>query len=448
MNYKLAIYNFISKLPLSFQIALMRMNRFPQLIFGREYYRNYKRLKDGGLSQNEVQEKVVSMFNFAVEHVPFYRERYGKIDSIEAFTSHVKFIDKDDVILNLEKFYSPLKDSESYDLQTTGGTSGKPLMIYQPKDRFKHELAMVHYAWSTVGYNFSVRGVLRNHKLSDGQKCRIDPVTRELQFDNFDNSNENFWFVYQTLKKYQIQFIHAYPSAAYQFALFCKREKLDLTFIKAFLCSSENVLPEYRMLIEVELGIKLFGFYGHTEKLVFAYNCPKSDAYHVEHGYGYFELINESGEIVVQRGEMGEICGTTLSNEGMPLIRYKTGDYAVLEGTSCPHCGARKMTLKSIVGRWNGDFIENLDGTKVSLTALNLHSDDYTYLDGLQYYHPYAGYVEVWIVPSSGFNDKLEESLLNQIATKFKKDMVVVVKKVPSLKKKDNGKFVQLIKGF
>ena len=59
MNYKLAIYNFISKLPLSFQIALMRMNRFPQLIFGREYYRNYKRLKDGGLSQNEVQEKVV-----------------------------------------------------------------------------------------------------------------------------------------------------------------------------------------------------------------------------------------------------------------------------------------------------------------------------------------------------------------------------------------------------
>ena len=51
-------------------------------------------------------------------------------------------------------------------------------------------------------------------------------------------------------------------------------------------------------------------------------------------------------------------------------------------------------------------------------------------------------------MPSQGFNEKVQESLLEQISSKFKKDMVVIVKEVSSLKKKENGKFIQLIKTF
>ena len=448
MNVKLFIYGFLNFLPNWFLGFLIRINKNPNWIFGNVYRANFELLKKGGLRSDEIERLLLDMCNFAVANVPFYRDRYTKVDSLQEFQAKFGFIDKDLVNEFAKDFLTLRFNPRNFDLQTTSGTSGKPLSIYQPKNRYQQELAMVHFAWSAVGYQFDERAVLRNHRLPKEEVYRINPITKELQFDNFNNSDTYFRSIYNVLLNREVKYIHAYPSAAYQFALFCKKSDLSLNFVKAFLCSSENILAEHRSLIEGELGIKIMGFYGHTEKLVFAYNCTKSDSYHVEGGYGYCELINDMGESVIQVGEMGEICGTTLTNFGMPLIRYRTGDFAVYEGNTCPHCGVEKLTLRRILGRWNGDFIDNLDGTKVSLTALNLHGEIYTHILGLQYFHPQPGYLEIWVIKSLSFNEKHARELLSQIEHKFNPDMKVVLKYVSELKMKENGKFVQLIREF
>ena len=448
MNLKRIFYDSISKLPTFILIPLMKLNHFPEIIFGNEFDQRYQSLKKNEFSENSNELKLIDLVNYAIKNVPYYSKKYDKIEllTVDDFQKKIGFINKETVLENFEDFISKKINLKEFELQTTGGTSGKPLKIYQPNNRYSHELATVYYAWSTIGYNFDIRAVMRNHKIKNEKKFQINPITKEIQFNNFNNDEWYLTEVYKTIKKHKIIFFHAYPSAAYQFVNHCKKNNLDLSFLKAFLCSSENILEIHRELIEKEFKIKLFGFYGHTEKLVFAFNCSKSDFYHIDKSYGFFELINQKGEIINQQGEVGEIVGSTLTNKGMPLIRYKTGDFAEYFGEICPHCGDKTTVLTNIVGRWNGDKIYNKDGTYVTLTSLNLHSDIYSYIEGLQYFQSTNGNLEIRIIKSNKYEKAHEEKLVKEIKNKFNSDLILGIKYVDKLEFNPNGKFLQLIK--
>ena len=448
MGIKRFIYDRIAALPASLLLPLMRLNKKPERLFGSGVARYFKKLQENSFTAEQCEKQLLEMVNYAILNIPFYKERYQQIDTIDDFRKQIGFIDKDTVVAKLEKFLAKPELLKDYEMQTTGGTSGKPLQIYQPKNRYALELATVYQAWSMVGYNFDIRGVMRNHHLKNGRDFEMNPVTREIRFNNFNVQEDYLTRVYHILRKYKVRYFHAYPSAAYQFAVHCKKNGLDIRFLKAFLCSSENILPIQRELIEKEMGIKLMAFYGHTEKLVFAANCPVSSLYHVEPSYGFFELIGDDGQAVKTPGESGEICGTTFYNYGMPLIRYKTGDFATYAGEVCPHCGARKTVLSNIMGRWHGDRIENPDGTTVTLTALNLHGDIYTHIEGLQYYHPERGVLEAFIIPAATFNAKHEKQLMDDLRSKFNQNMRISIHKVQNLQHHKNGKFLQLIRSL
>jgi phenylacetate-CoA ligase len=61
------------------------------------------------------------------------------------------------------------------------------------------------------------------------------------------------------------------------------------------------------------------------------------------------ELLNDQNEMV-KPGEMGEVTITTLGVEGMPLLRYKTGDICLYHEESCS-CGRNTRRLSPVVGR-------------------------------------------------------------------------------------------------
>ena len=286
------------------------------------------------------------MVNFAIENTPYYNKRYDKkISSVDDFQSSFKFIDKDEVMNSWDEFQTFPKSSRTSNT-TTGGTSGKPLNLTLPKDRYIFELATIHTMWSVVGWKGHIRGVIRNTKLQKGEPYRVNPITREFVFDGFNTSKDYFLLIYKTLKNHNIKFVHAYPSTAYQFSRFLKKEQLDHSFIKAFLCGSEGLLDYQRQFIVYDLGIAVYNWYGHSEKLVIGGYCQDSDYIHVEPTYGFFELVGVDDEIITQPGEIGEIVGTTFHNKYMPLIRYRTGDFAEYAGDYCPHCKRNLPLLK------------------------------------------------------------------------------------------------------
>jgi phenylacetate-CoA ligase len=435
------------RLPPGFNFALSKLNNNPSRIFGKQYQYHVQELKNRPATDREREEKLVKIANYVIRHIPYYNRIYGNttVASVKEFQDTFGFITKPTVLEEPADFRPADFAISTYDLVTTAGTSGKPLQLYVPKKRYALEWATVHDAWGRVGYHFHHRAVLRNHRLPANRIYEVNPFTKEVIFDNFRMTDEYMREIYAVLKRYGIQFMHAYPSAVQQFAAFCAEEKLDLSFLKAFLSSSENVYPQQLAQVRRQTGARMFSFYGHTEKLLFGAFCEHTDHFHMDPDYGFFELIDEEGKPVKTPGQIGEMVGTTLNNLGMPLIRYKTGDHAEYLGDHCPHCHRKMPILKRIMGRWDGEKIYNPDGTYVTTTALNLHDDLYAKIGGLQYYQREKGILDVRIIKTPQFTQHDEEKMLRTIREKLHPSAVVNIKPVERLERKQNGKFLLLI---
>ncbi|MGD9661591.1 MAG: hypothetical protein AB7U63_09980 [Porticoccaceae bacterium] len=435
-----------TQLPIPAACWLMTVNRSPGIVFGSEY-RKYRQFLDLNRLKYDNRQLLLNSVNDALRHVPYYNRRYGSnaIKSLEMFEGQIDFINKDSILNDYEAFINPKVRTDEYDVGTTGGTSGKPLTFIAPKNRYVVELATMHSLWENVGYDFSVRAVMRNHRLPANKDYIVNPITREIIFDGFRLNDAYFEQVYSVIKRKKIRFIHCYPSTAYELSVFFRNTGKDVSFLKAFLSGSENIFDYQRTMIENELGVRFYNWYGHSEKLVLAGYCPHTHHYHAEPTYGYFELVDDMGRIIQEKGATGEIVGTSFHNPGMPLIRYRTGDFAEYVGDHCEACGRTLPVFKAVRGRWNGERIFNADGSFVTTTALNLHSELYQVINGLQYVQPRKGLLIVLIIKTPSYTQSHESALYFHFKDKLGTDTEVLIRYVERLLRKPNGKFLQLM---
>jgi phenylacetate-CoA ligase len=96
-------------------------------------------------------------------------------------------------------------------------------------------------------------------------------------------------------------------------------------------------------------GLQLFGTYAATELQTAFTECEAGMGGHVQPDLIYVEIVDEEGNVMPD-GTAGEIVVTTLGVEGMPLLRYKTGDIAALHADPCS-CGRKSKRLGPVVGR-------------------------------------------------------------------------------------------------
>jgi phenylacetate-CoA ligase len=115
---------------------------------------------------------------------------------------------------------------------------------------------------------------------------------------------------------------------------------------------------------------QVFSHYGHTE---FGYGCAVDcgfhAGYHLRHADLIFEIINTNTGLAALPGELGEIVITALTNEAMPLIRYRTGNLSHMINTHCP-CGCLLPRLGKIEGRL-ADNISIGKGKTISMFQLD-----------------------------------------------------------------------------
>ena len=67
----------------------------------------------------------------------------------------------------------------------------------------------------------------------------------------------------------------------------------------------------------------------------------------------YLEIVDPESGAPVPAGETGELVVTTLTRQGMPFIRYRTGDLSRLLADSCP-CGTVLQRLDRVRGQTTG----------------------------------------------------------------------------------------------
>lgn len=127
--------------------------------------------------------------------------------------------------------------------------------------------------------------------------------------------------------------------------------------------------------IKEKWDVELYATYSSTEMGATFSECPYGMGGHVHPELIIVEIIGEDN-LPVPDGEEGEIVVTTLGVEGMPLLRFRTGDIAAKRVEQCK-CGRNSYRLTPLVGRKNNMI--KLKGTTLYPPAINdvLDNTDY-----------------------------------------------------------------------
>ena len=109
---------------------------------------------------------------------------------------------------------------------------------------------------------------------------------------------------------------------------------------------------QMRQEIQRQLNIKAYDIYGLSEIIGpgVACECVEQDGMHINEDHFFPEIIDPVTGEVLPEGEIGELVITTLTKEGLPLLRYRTRDLTVLNRTPCA-CGRTLVRMQKVMGR-------------------------------------------------------------------------------------------------
>ncbi len=129
--------------------------------------------------------------------------------------------------------------------------------------------------------------------------------------------------------------------------------------------------------IKEKWDVQLFATYSSTEMGATFSECEFGMGGHVHPELIIVEIIGDD-DLPVPDGEPGEIVITTLGVEGMPLLRFRTGDIATKIVEQCK-CGRNSYRLTPLIGRKNNMI--KLKGTTLYPPAINDVLDNTDYVE-------------------------------------------------------------------
>lgn len=127
---------------------------------------------------------------------------------------------------------------------------------------------------------------------------------------------------------------------------------VDKLNLKAGVFGAEMWTEEMRKEIEKRLNLSALNIYGLTEIIGpgVAQECEVKEGLHIFDDHFYPEIINPDTLKALSPGEKGEMVLTTLTREGMPVIRFRTRDITTLRYGTCG-CGRTHVKMDRITGR-------------------------------------------------------------------------------------------------
>ncbi len=174
---------------------------------------------------------------------------------------------------------------------------------------------------------------------------RMGPVSPQMQWENIERFKPTVLVTVPSflLKLIEYADVHGidYNSSGIEKAV-CIGEPIrhaDLT---------ENKLAER---IREKWKLSLFSTYASTEMQTAFTECKHQCGGHHRPELMLVEILDEEGK-QLPPGEFGEVAITSLLVEGMPLLRYRTGDICCYYDKPCA-CGRNTIRLSPVVGRKN-----------------------------------------------------------------------------------------------
>ncbi len=296
----------------------------------------------------------------AYENVPYYQKRFAEFnvgpEDIETLEDIEKlpFTTKTDLRDAYPFGMFAVPQDEIVEVHTTSGTTGKPTVSgYTRKDLdiwgevMARALTMTGAKKSdrvqnSYGYGLFTGGMGAHY---GGQKigATVIPISA-------GNTRRQL----EIMQDFETTILTCTPSYALYLAEVAENEGINTEKLKlrAGCFGAEMWTEEMRKEIEKRLHIRAQNVYGLTEIMGpgVAMECEVQNGLHIFEDHFYPEVVNPDTLKPVPDGEKGELVLTTLTREGMPVIRFRTRDITALRRGKCA-CGRSQVKMDRITGR-------------------------------------------------------------------------------------------------
>lgn len=311
------------------------------------------------------EQKMQEQLAYLQAHSPFYQKLFSaynidinKIKTLEDL-EYIPFTDKKDLQLNNWDFLCVPKE-QIVDYITTSGTLGDPVTFActdNDLERLAYNEAIsftcagldqhsVLQLMTTMDKRFmaGLAYFLGLRKMGAGV-IRVGNGIPELQWD--------------TIKRIKPDTVMCIPSFILKLIDYAEANGIDYqnSSIKRIIGIGEGLREQNFELnslgkkIKEKWDVQLFATYSSTEMSATFSECEYGCGGHHHPELLIVEIIGEDDKPVAE-GEVGEVVITTLGVEGMPLLRFRTGDMACIHTEPCK-CGRNTFRISPIVGRKN-----------------------------------------------------------------------------------------------
>ncbi|MCD6320494.1 MAG: phenylacetate--CoA ligase [Candidatus Desulfofervidaceae bacterium] len=305
-------------------------------------------------------ERLKEVINRAASS-PFYQKVFkeykvdpAKIRSLDDLR-RIPFTTKEDLRQWYPYGFLTVPKEKLVRMHSSSGTTGKPTVVFYTRrdlDSWANLVARCMYMTGVrpgdvfqnmMGYGLFTGG-LGFHYGAEKIGCLVIPAGP-------GNTKRQLFL----MREFETTVVHIIPSYALYVAEVCKAEgidpkkefKLRIAFIGA-----EPHAEGIRQRIEDFFGIDAFNSYGLSEVNGpgVAFECPYKQGMHLWEDAYIVEIIDPETLEPVPEGEEGELVLTTLTREGMPILRYRTRDLTRIVPGKCP-CGRTHKRIARITGR-------------------------------------------------------------------------------------------------
>lgn len=291
---------------------------------------------------------------------PFYRRKMQEMDltpgDIRTIEDIVKlpFTTKQDLRDNYPYGMFSVPNSEIVRIHASSGTTGNPTIVgYTRNDLeiWQECMARCLAAYGltsndvfSISYGYGLfTGGLGAHYGAEFLGATVIPAST-------GNTEKHV----KLIRDLGITGIASTPSYALYLAEVIEKMGIDVGELKlrTGVFGAEPWTENMRREIESRLHINAYNVYGLSEIMGpgVAYECKCKNGSHIAEDHFYPEIISPETLENLPAGQKGELVFTTLTKEGMPLLRYRTKDLCSIMEGECP-CGRTNVRISRIMGR-------------------------------------------------------------------------------------------------
>ncbi|MDQ0229062.1 phenylacetate--CoA ligase family protein [Metabacillus malikii] len=319
----------------------------------------------------------------AVENNEFYRKQCEQvlsqtktITSLDDF-ANISFLEKEHIYDNLERILC-VPRHEIAQFHSTSGTSGKSIYtcltlndMYVHEQFAKYEDTLFaditredvvgislpyELAQPALGFHRMFQLGFETSVVSLGKGGYMAPPKRTVQ----------------SMKDLDVTILITTPSYVSMLIEIAEELGLDVNEdlkVRKMILTGEGCSSTFLSRLKELWDVELEFHYGSTECGLVGIQKDSQPYYTLLEGGNYVEIVDQDTLEPLGDNEIGEIVVTTLLKEGMPFIRYRTGDLGFVQGSDM-ESGLRKLHLRGRKG--SSLFIEGVEYSPIAIEHILL----------------------------------------------------------------------------